>query len=248
MGLSFSKHHELAARLRARLSQVLSNQLPTDAKRRPEGRRFPLRWRGPESNWRHHDFQSCALPTELPRRSSPLIVASALLDRPHVAVGVLEEAEPRSGRALRAELLHLAYRHAAPGQSGPHGVDVLHDELHALHRARLPQWQPYADDHRARGAGRRHLDDPHAVAGLDVVVEVEAHFLGVERLRGVDVRNGHRNDFELEVHGRYARPSAAYSRRKPSNSRRWPSSSWRMSMTMSCVTRSLSSQNSTILL
>src|SRR5918999_5642015 len=38
------------------------------------------KWRGPESNWRHHDFQSCALPTELPRRSSPLIVASALLD------------------------------------------------------------------------------------------------------------------------------------------------------------------------
>ena len=27
-----------------------------------------LEWcRGPESNWRHHDFQSCALPTELPR-------------------------------------------------------------------------------------------------------------------------------------------------------------------------------------
>ena len=60
------------------------------------------KWRGPESNWRHHDFQSCALPTELPRRSSPLIVASALLDRPHVAVRVFEEAEPGSGRALRA--------------------------------------------------------------------------------------------------------------------------------------------------
>ena len=29
-----------------------------------------LRWcRGPESNWRHHDFQSCALPTELPRHA-----------------------------------------------------------------------------------------------------------------------------------------------------------------------------------
>jgi hypothetical protein len=27
-----------------------------------------LGWRGPESNWGHHDFQSCALPTELPRR------------------------------------------------------------------------------------------------------------------------------------------------------------------------------------
>src|SRR5687768_8811716 len=26
------------------------------------------KWRGPESNRRHHDFQSCALPTELPRR------------------------------------------------------------------------------------------------------------------------------------------------------------------------------------
>jgi nuclease-like protein len=25
------------------------------------------KWRGPESNRRHHDFQSCALPTELPR-------------------------------------------------------------------------------------------------------------------------------------------------------------------------------------
>ena len=28
----------------------------------------PTRWRGPESNRRHHGFQPCALPTELPRR------------------------------------------------------------------------------------------------------------------------------------------------------------------------------------
>ena len=27
------------------------------------------RWRGPESNRRHHGFQPCALPTELPRRA-----------------------------------------------------------------------------------------------------------------------------------------------------------------------------------
>ena len=27
-------------------------------------------WRGPESNRGHHDFQSCALPTELPRRAA----------------------------------------------------------------------------------------------------------------------------------------------------------------------------------
>ncbi len=36
---------------------------------KPEPRKSCKRakWRGPESNWRHHDFQSCALPTELPR-------------------------------------------------------------------------------------------------------------------------------------------------------------------------------------
>ena len=28
------------------------------------------RWRDPDSNWGHHDFQSCALPTELSRRTS----------------------------------------------------------------------------------------------------------------------------------------------------------------------------------
>ena len=42
----------------------------TALRRPPQARRTPLlrAWRGPESNWRHHDFQSCALPTELPRR------------------------------------------------------------------------------------------------------------------------------------------------------------------------------------
>jgi len=46
----------------------------------------------------------------------------------------------------------------------------------------------------------------------------------------------------------YASPSASYSRRKPSNRRRWPSSSRRMSMTMSCVTGSMPSVNSMMLL
>ena len=32
-------------------------------------RRSRREWRGPESNRRHHDFQSCALPTELPRQA-----------------------------------------------------------------------------------------------------------------------------------------------------------------------------------
>ena len=41
--------------------------------RPPPGRNAMLRdlpkWRGPESNRRHHGFQPCALPTELPRRA-----------------------------------------------------------------------------------------------------------------------------------------------------------------------------------
>ena len=36
--------------------------------RRRAASRMP-EWRGPESNRRHHDFQSCALPTELPRQA-----------------------------------------------------------------------------------------------------------------------------------------------------------------------------------
>ena len=35
-------------------------------------------WRGPESNRRHHDFQSCALPTELPRRGASMVAAPPL--------------------------------------------------------------------------------------------------------------------------------------------------------------------------
>jgi hypothetical protein len=34
------------------------------AAKRPD---FERRWRGPGSNRRHHGFQPCALPTELPR-------------------------------------------------------------------------------------------------------------------------------------------------------------------------------------
>jgi hypothetical protein len=38
---------------------------------------FESRWRGPESNRRHHGFQPCALPTELPRRGMISVAASA---------------------------------------------------------------------------------------------------------------------------------------------------------------------------
>ena len=45
-----------------------------------DGRAWPAsgtKWRGPESNRGHHDFQSCALPTELPRRAAGSSAAGA---------------------------------------------------------------------------------------------------------------------------------------------------------------------------
>src|SRR5689334_22192570 len=45
-------------------------------------------WRGPESNWRHHDFQSCALPTELPRRAAAKASVRGVI-RSIVAVGAV---------------------------------------------------------------------------------------------------------------------------------------------------------------
>ena len=51
-------------------------------RRQRRARPGAARWRGPESNRRHHDFQSCALPTELPR---PRRVRLALVAAPVVA-------------------------------------------------------------------------------------------------------------------------------------------------------------------
>src|SRR6188508_3442940 len=59
-----------------------------------------MQWRGPESNRRHHDFQSCALPTELPRRSGKIVAAARL--RAHVGGSL-------SCGAV-SELIHTCYR------------------------------------------------------------------------------------------------------------------------------------------
>jgi hypothetical protein len=62
------------ARFRVNHSRSLS---PGDARRsggRPRRLFDGLReWRGPGSNWRHRDFQSRALPTELPRRAAVIL-------------------------------------------------------------------------------------------------------------------------------------------------------------------------------
>jgi hypothetical protein len=46
------------------------------ARDRSQARAHARQWAGAESNRRHHDFQSCALPTELPTRGG------AVADRP----------------------------------------------------------------------------------------------------------------------------------------------------------------------
>src|SRR5262249_36054 len=58
-------------------------------------------WRGTESNWRHYDFQSYALPTELPRH---LVGLSIISSRP-----------PRSQSRHVAKFT----RHPAPGTRHP---------------------------------------------------------------------------------------------------------------------------------
>ena len=70
--------------------------------------RVLLPWRDPDSNWGHHDFQSCALPTELSRLALPDATdsAAALARRP---------AGPRV-RQGREDRLDLAAPRLEPGR------------------------------------------------------------------------------------------------------------------------------------
>src|SRR5438093_5985998 len=99
------------------------------------------KWRGPESNRRHHGFQPCALPTELPRpeRASLAVgVEPQLVTRPHrkqarrvtacdgeaeASIGVLEQHEladsdicerPDDDRAARATARLEPYLRSRP--------------------------------------------------------------------------------------------------------------------------------------
>ena len=56
--------------------------------------------RGPESNWRHHDFQSCALPTELPRRVRRARRSNGSLERCSRTANIAHEAAPGQGGAV----------------------------------------------------------------------------------------------------------------------------------------------------
>src|SRR5438270_7981355 len=77
---------ERAKRLSRRLKRFRASEVPEHAR----GTQFhrerlaaqdqsssEARWLGAGSNCRHHDFQSCALPTELPSRGTAQVVARA---------------------------------------------------------------------------------------------------------------------------------------------------------------------------
>lgn len=73
-----------------------------------------------------------SMPGGLPRRDG-----SSFLDRPAVAVRMVEERETRAGRALGSELLHIADADAAIGERLAHRIEVIDDEVDALDGARL---------------------------------------------------------------------------------------------------------------
>ncbi len=62
-------------------------------------------WRGPESNWRHYDFQSYALPTELPRHSRKVEGTSHPARPDKAAIIPYESAGPK-GRPGRSTSLY----------------------------------------------------------------------------------------------------------------------------------------------
>ena len=84
---SAHRHHARNPPVRARIGCELDACAPfvgQTAAHRPrtahrKGARLQalLPWRDPDSNWGHHDFQSCALPTELSRRTGPMLPAHA---------------------------------------------------------------------------------------------------------------------------------------------------------------------------
>src|SRR5438128_6891916 len=76
-------------------------------------------WPGAESNCRHADFQSAALPTELPGRA---------MQQKNLA-GCVGRRECRGGRPLLEEPLHLSRRRKP-------AIDVVTNRLGALERER----------------------------------------------------------------------------------------------------------------
>src|SRR6185312_5023620 len=170
----------------------------------------PLAGRRPGTGW-------CpgtrVVPWPGPGRAKRLPPHGHLLERPGVAVGVAEGDE----RAPRLNV-NVAGLHAVRKELLAGGLDIRHDDLHTLLRARRHLGNPRPHDHRARRSGRGELHEPQVVRHLIVVVSVEPDLFGVERLGAVDVGHRYGHELDLPVHTWQRTPGAGQSPREPA----WP--------------------------
>jgi integrase len=103
---------EKATRPKTRPTRPIRRR-PTPPQKPPRSRE-KAKWRDPDSNWGHHDFQSCALPTELSRRWPTTGFPGGAVDRSDAIDSRGLPATPRA-RTLRRAL----YRSAANPRSAP---------------------------------------------------------------------------------------------------------------------------------
>src|SRR5205807_10204194 len=130
----------------------------------------------------------------LPGRISALLAAvSHRLQRPAVAIGILEENE-----ASPREHLNVAHIHAAVGQLAPRVLCIIDDHLQPVDGPGRHLVGTRGERDRAGRAGRGQLYEAKFISHLVVRVGGEAHLLDVERLCPVDV--GYRDLDELEAH------------------------------------------------
>src|SRR5688572_9608696 len=92
-----------------------------------------FRWcRGPESNWRHRDFQSRALPTELPRHGGEKVSARTL-EAYHTARKHWVRRRSTWARSASQQRLQLLLDHCfgrAPGAAIEPGLKLrVHQEV-----------------------------------------------------------------------------------------------------------------------
>ena len=99
------------------------------------------KWRGPESNWRHHDFQSCALPTELPRRGAQASVSEVKRSIVAVAAAVLVGASISGATEQPPAPIEtrLPASHFEAVRSGPFSLSDVREHARPLGPA-APRW------------------------------------------------------------------------------------------------------------
>ena len=92
---------------------------------------------------------------------------------------------------------HFAHVDARTDELGARCLDVGHNEVESLCRARRGRCDPRTEVDRARRARRRVLQDPEYLPLVDLSVKLPAQ-VAIEPLGAIDVRNGDDNNFELQ--------------------------------------------------